>query len=351
MGGSSSSSRSSSSSSSRSRSSSSSSRQREVKSNANKPVKCCLHLQLLLELEWMAVGALLSSVFPAVAAAPAVYDVHAFVVVCAFYVCLYVAGGAVLPLLSKTYAKWNSDSGASSRCDVARIAAKEMRRFRLYVGSTVNSVICVSIAAVMLADASLLAPSAVASAGTRLACWFLSGYFVADLFLGMRDASEFPSEVIHHVFGLSLVSSFLVADSALQYTIAPYGFWFFISESSTIPLNLIYMLEKTGAPASSASVYVLQRLFLLCFVVCRVLLMPAFAGVHLSFFSDIPFSPGFVFAATSCWSLSILQFYFFKVVIDTIREKTGSREQVRPLSFSFCFLRGASILHKRDAKT
>ena len=298
----------------------------------------------------MFTGALFASVVPAVSSAPAQHDLLAFSLVCACYVCIYFACGAVLPFLSKPYAKWRSDARTSSGGEEPRVATKEMRRFRLYVGSTVNSVICVLIATFMAAEGSFLLPSAVASASTRLACWFLSGYFVADLFLGLRDAKEFPSEVIHHVFGLSLVSSFLVADSDLQYKIAPYGFWFFISESSTIPLNIIHMLEKSGAAASSASIYVLQRLFLLCFVVCRVVLMPAFAGVHLSFFSDIPFSPGFVFAATSCWSLSILQFYFFKQVIDKIRETRGKREtngkadKVRPCaSFVRCCFRSFFI--------
>ena len=291
-------------------------------------------------------GTLLSTAVSAVAAAPAVYDARAFFVVCVFYVCLYIAGGLVLPVLSESYATWQSRGGKSSNREEARVAAKEMRRFRLYVGSTVNSVICVSIAAFMATEGSVLAPSAVASASSRLACWFLSGYFVADLFLGIRDAREFPSDIVHHVFGLSLVSSFLVADAPLQYAIAPYGFFFFISESSTIPLNIIYMLEKNGAPASSASVYVLQRLFLLCFVVCRVVLMPAFAGLHLSFFSNIPFTPGFLFAATSCWSLSILQFYFLKVVIDAIRERSGNLEKVRPYSLAECCL-----CSQRDAQT
>jgi hypothetical protein len=224
------------------------------------------------------------------------------------------------------YKKWEIGSRASSG-EESRKAVKEMRRFRLYVGSTLNSVICVSIAAFMAIEGYFVAPSEVASASTRLACWCLSGYFVADLFLGLRDAKEFPSDVVHHLFGLSLVSSFLLADAPLQYQLAPYGFWFFISESSTIPLNIIYMLEKSGAPPAATTIYILQRLFLLFFVVCRVLLMPAFAGVYLSFLSHVPFSAGFVFAASSCWSLSILQFYFFNLIIRRIREETGNGKE------------------------
>jgi hypothetical protein len=276
----------------------------------------------------MSKGILLSSLVPGISAAPRLRDAHAFLAVCALYVFIYLASGVVLPSVSAAYAKWQLDS-RSPRGDDARKAIQEMRRFRQYVGSTLNSLLCCSIAAFMVTAGFFVAPSDVAYASTRLACWFLSGYFVADLFIGLPDAREFPSDVVHHVLGLALVSSFLVADAALQYAIAPYGFWFFISESSTIPLNGIYMLEKTGTAPTSSSIYVFQRLFLLLFVICRVVLMPAFAGVHLSFFSDVPFSAGFLFAAISCWSLSFLQFYFFHVVIRKIREET---EKVCPAS-------------------
>jgi hypothetical protein len=268
----------------------------------------------------MSQGVLLASLVPAISAAPRLRDAQAFFAVCALYVFMYFASGVILPSVSGAYAKWQRDSRCKAGDD-ARKAVQEMRRFRQYVGSTLNSLLCVSIAAYMVTEGFFVAPSSVAYASTRLACWLLSGYFVADLCIGLPDASHFPSDVIHHVFGLALVSSFLLADAPLQYTIAPYGFWFFVSESSTIPLNGIYMLEKTGAVPGSSSIYVLQRVFLLCFVICRVVLMPAFAGVHLSFFSDVPFSGGFLFAATSCWSLSFLQFYFFHVVIRKIREE------------------------------
>ncbi len=257
-----------------------------------------------------------------VAAAPAADDMRAPAVVCAFYLLLYAACGAALPYLFAVYAKWQSDSRAPAS-EQAHRAVKEMRRFRLYVGSTLNSVLCVLIAAFMVTEGFFVAPSAVASASTRLACWCLFGYFVADLLLGLPDAKDFPSDVVHHVFGLALVSSFLMADAPLQHQIAPYGFWFFVSESSTIPLNIVYILEKNGSPSTATAIYVLQRLFVVCFVVCRVVLMPAFAGVHLSFLSEVPLSAGFLFAAISCWLLSILQFYFFKIVIEKIREDTA----------------------------
>jgi len=258
---------------------------------------------------------------PFIVAAPRAYDILSFFVVCVFYISFYFASGAILPFFSAAYAKWKSEVQASARGGKSnhKAAIKEMRRFRLYVGSTLNSIVCVSIATFMVTEGFFVAPSIVASACTRLCCWCLSGYFVADLFLGIRDAKEYPSDVVHHVLGLALVSSFLVADAPLQKFLAPYGLWFFISESSTIPLNIIYMLEKNGAPPAATSIYILKRLFLLFFVVCRVVLMPAFAGVHLSFFSDAPTSAGFLFASISCWGLSFLQFYFFSVVVREVR--------------------------------
>ncbi len=308
----------------------------------------------------MSTDLLLSSVVPAVFAAPGVYDIHAFFIICLFYLLFYSACGRILPSFSATYAKWKSESRGPASCDdgsrkaIKEDPIKEMRRFRLYVGSTLNCCICIAIAIFMVTHGYFVAPSAVSSACTRLCCWCLSGYFVADMLLGLPDANEYPSELIHHLFGLPLVSSFLVAEPTLQYTIAPYGFWFFISESSTIPLNIIYILEKSASPkrasnaggsqepAAAASqqqqvqapaattIYILQRLFLLLFVVFRVVLMPAFAGVHLSFMSQVPFSAGFLFAATSCWALSLLQFYFFGIIIQRIREETG---KVRPAAF------------------
>ena len=264
---------------------------------------------------------LLSSIVQSVVAAPRVYDLLSFFIVCAFYLFFYFANAAALPFFSAAYANWRSqENQASARGGKSNeVAIKEMRRFRLYVGSTLNSIVCVSIATFMITEGFFVAPSNVASASTRLCCWWLSGYFVADLLLGIRDAKEYPSDVVHHVLGLTLVSSFLVADAPLQKFLAPYGLWFFISESSTIPLNIIYMLEKNGALPSATSIFILKRLFLFCFVICRVVLMPAFAVVHLSFFSDAPSGAGFLFAATSCWGLSFLQFYFFTVVVREVR--------------------------------
>jgi hypothetical protein len=278
---------------------------------------------------------LISSIILGIFAAPRVYDIYAFFAACTFYVFLYLASGAILPFLSTTYSKWQMDS--RSRGDGALKALKEMRRFRSYVCSTFNSIICVSIAIFMFSQGFLVSPSFVAAAGTRLACWCLSGYFVVDLFLVIRDAGDNKSDVVHHVFGLTLVSSFLVADAMLQYSIAPYGIWFFVSESSTIPLNTIYMLEKNGTGPAAASLYVLKRLFVLLFVIFRVLLMPIFAGVHLSFFSGIPYSVGFLFAAISCWSLSFLQFYFLRLIIQEV--------QITPRSCALCVVAPHSCSH------